>query len=392
MTITTAYTHDDYVVVRIRSEEAVESRPLHIGILIDNSGSMDGERLTAVKRTLHAARSLWTPVDKCTLVGFNNTATIYQSACTMDEAGAAAFYASVDAMKADGCTNLSAGISALYSCCDTYDSVILLTDGVVNRGVSSVEGLQILCGPRQVIHALGYGADHSRTLLRRLATSGRGSYTYVDSDEILPLAIGNIISDARGEVLRSLSILTSPSWISVEPSANPLSSSYLVGNIISGRDYWCAFKGEGNCVVKCLVNDEVIETVDVCEPPSETIAVEVQEQILRARVATVLEKTTNAIEENGAIPHEQISELLIELKNVSNPLRTRPLILSFVAQLTEASMATSRTPHLAARVAAATTILSTQRGVYNTADPTALYTFSSPVQRETSQTVHNSYI
>ena len=242
MTITTAYTHDDYVVVRIRSEEAVQNCSLHIGILIDNSGSMEGERLNAVKRTLHAARSLWSPADKCTLVGFNDKATIYKAACVMDEAGVAAFYESVDAMKADCCTNLSAGLSSLYSCSDTYDSVILLTDGVVNRGVTSVQGLQALAGQRQVIHALGYGADHSRTLLRRLATTGRGSYTYVDSDEILPIAIGNIISDTRCEVLRDLSILMPPEWTSVEPSTNPLTSKYLVGNIISGRDYWCVFK------------------------------------------------------------------------------------------------------------------------------------------------------
>jgi hypothetical protein len=395
MTITTAYTcrsHPGYVVVRIRSDTPATVRPLHIGILIDNSGSMEGERLNAVKRTLHAARSLWSPADRCTLVGFNETATIYQSACTMDEAGASAFYASVDSMIAMGCTNLSAGLSALYSCSPSYDSVILLTDGVVNRGVSSIQGLQALCGPRQVIHALGYGADHSRTLLRKIATGGRGSYTYVDSDEILPLAIGNIMSDARGEVLRDLSILVSPSWTSAEPAVNPVSSTYHVGNIISGRDYWCVFRGEGECAVKCLVGDEVHETVEVREPPE---VAEIQEQILRARVATLLEKTTTAIEEGLSVPREEIAALLTELKGLPAALRSRPLILTFIAQLTEASTTTTATPHAAARVAAATTILTTQRGIYSTAfaeDPAALYAFCSPVQRATSQTVHSAYM
>jgi hypothetical protein len=394
MTITTAYkspSNPDYVVVRIRSDEPAPSRPLHIGILIDTSGSMEGERMIAVKRTLHAARSLWTPTDKCTLVGFSETATIYQSACTMDEAGATAFYVSVDSMSAMGCTNLSAGLSALYSCCQVYDSIILLTDGVVNRGVTSIQGIQALCGPRQVIHALGYGADHSRTLLRKIATTGCGSYTYVDSDEILPLAIGNIIADARGEVMRYLSILASPSWTSAEPATNPLSSKYYVGNIISGRDYWCVFHGEGECVVKCLVSDEVHETVEVQAPP---MAAEVQEQILRARVATILEKTTTAIEGQQPIPREEIAALLTELNSLPAALLSRPLILTFVAQLTEASTTTTSTPHAAARVAAATTILSTQRGIYSTAteDPAALYTFCSPVQRATAQTVHSAYM
>jgi hypothetical protein len=298
-------------------------------------------------------------------------------------------------MKADGCTNLSAGLSSLYSCCDAYDSVILLTDGVVNRGVTSVQGLQALAGQRQVIHALGYGADHSRTLLRRLATTGRGSYTYVDSDEILPIAIGNIISDTRGEVLRDISILMPPEWTSVEPSTNPLTSKYLVGNIISGRDYWCVFKGEGPCSVRCLVGDEVFETIEVQEPASDNITIEVQEQIVRARVASLLEKTTTAIEENNVVPHEEITALLTELRALPAPLRSRPFILSFIAQLTEASMTTTSTPHAAARVAAATTILTTQRGIFNTGiseDPATLYTFCSPVQRAASGAVYGAYV
>lgn len=398
MTITTAYKHDDYVVVRIRSEELPRNRPLHIGILIDNSGSMEGERLNAVKRTLHAARSLWSPTDKCTLVGFSDTAKIYQNGCIMNEDGVSTFYKGVDEMKADGCTNLSAGLSALYSCSDSYDSVILLTDGVVNRGVTSIQGLQTLsgnCGSHQIIHALGYGADHSRTLLRKIATAGHGSYTYIDSDEILPIAIGNIISDSRGEVLRSLSILVSPEWTSMEPSVSPISSKYRMGNIISGRDYWCVFKGEGACSVKTLIGDEVFETVDAHKPSTEAISVEIQEQIMRIRVASILEKTTNAIEENRMIPHEEISTLLGELRALSAPLRSRPLILSFIAQLIEANMTTTSTPHAAARIAAATTILTTQRGIFNTGtgeDPAALYTFCSPYQRAASQTVHNAYV
>ena len=393
MTIITAYTYSSYLAVRIRSDKVADSqRPLHIGIIIDTSGSMDGERLTSVKRTLHAARSLWTPTDKCTLVGFNDTATIYQSACTMDEEGTNAFYASVDSMTAEHCTNLSAGLSALYSCSSTYDSVILLTDGVVNRGVTSLQGLQVLSGgdgtQRQVIHALGYGADHSRTLLRRLAIAGCGSYTYVDSDEILPLAIGNIIADARCEVSRDISILTSPNWVSIETSISTSTSRYLVGNIIHGRDYWCVFMGEAGGPVKCLIGDEVFETVE----PEESSMDEVKEQILRARVASVLEKTANALEECLPIPHSEIDILIYEITTLPTSLRMRPLVRTFIAQLTEARATTANMPHMSARLSAATTILTTQRGVYSTTeDPTNLYSFCSPAQRTASQTVSKAY-
>lgn len=395
MTITTAYKLGNYLAVRVRSDEPPSQRSLHVGIVIDTSGSMEGERLTAVKRTLHAARSLWTPADKCTLIGFNDTATIYQSACTMDEVGIAAFYTAVESMSAEGCTNLSAGLSSLYSCAPSYDSVILLTDGVVNRGVASLEGLQALAAgsSRQVIHTLGYGQDHSRTLLRRLATTARGSYTYVDSDEVLPLAIGSIMGDARGEVARDIYIHVPSNYTSAEPSANSTAgSNYLVGNVIAGRDYWCVFTGEGSPnYVECMADDTVIERVDVQEPSLE-LTNEVQEQILRARVATVLEKTSDAIECRRLVPHTEIAALLAEI--AASPLRSRPLVLTFVAQLTEANSTAAATPHAAARMAAATTILTTQRGINTTIigeDPTALYMFCSPAQRAVSQTVHGAY-
>lgn len=387
-----AFRTGEYLVVRIRctSSNTEHRRPLHIGFVIDTSGSMEGERLAAVKRTLHAARSLWSPTDKCTLIGFNDASTIYQAGCTMDEAGIAAFYAAVDSIAANGCTDLSVGLSALYSCSPTYDCVILLTDGVVNRGVRSIEGLQTLaCGQRQIVHTLGYGADHSRSLLRKLATTSRASYTYVDSDEILPIAIGSILADARGEQWKNVSLLPPPGFRCVEPTASILSQQHYVGNILGERDYWCVFKGDGVGPVQCLAGDEVIETAE----PQESTDMDIQEQILRARVAAILEKSTDAMEDRRPAPHAEISALLDEIDGLPVALRTRPLVRTFIAQLTEANIFTA-TPHVAARMAAATTILSTQRGVYSTAvdeDPAALYAFCSPTQRATSQTVHNAY-
>jgi hypothetical protein len=388
-----AFRTGDYLVVRIRctsTSNTEHRRPLHIGFVIDTSGSMEGERLAAVKRTLHAARSLWTPTDKCTLIGFNDIATVYHAGCTMDETGISTFYEAVDSMTASGCTDLSVGLSSLYSCSPIYDCVILLTDGVVNRGVRSVEGLQALAC-RQVVHTLGYGADHSRTLLRRLATTSRASYTYVDSDEILPIAIGSIVADARGEQMKNVSVLPPPGFQCIEPTAPVLSPHHYMGNILVERDYWCVFRGAGDGPVQCIVGDQVVETAE----PLISDADELQEQILRARVATVLEKTTNAIEDRRPVPYADISALLTEIAALPTPLRMRPLILTFVAQLTEANSTVATTPHAAARMAAVTTILSTQRGVYNTAtdeDPATLYTFCSPVQRATSQTVHGAYV
>jgi hypothetical protein len=117
---------------------------------------MEGERLVAVKKTLHAGR--------VTLVLFGTESRALFRNHLMTEEGKVEFYSAVDALRTEGCTNLGSGLSALLPC--TYDAVLLLTDGQVNRGVTSTAGLRSMAlglGPIPYT-LLGYGADHNRIL------------------------------------------------------------------------------------------------------------------------------------------------------------------------------------------------------------------------------------
>lgn len=439
-----AFQVDDHLVIRVHanpSASAVGGEPvghsINIGLLIDASGSMDGERMSAVKRTLHAARGLWRAEDCVTLVTFSDRAQVLRDHQRMDEAGLAEFYTAVDTMRADGSTNLSAGIEALYGCGADYDMVLILTDGVINAGVTSSAGLEAMLNApgRRTINTFGYGADHCRALLRDLSLRSRGAYTFIDNDEILPVATGDMISGLREEAVRGAALTMPEGWVCAELDGG--ANTFYVGNLVGGRDYWYVFRrtaaGAAAAPVRLTAPGGVEAETSVVFADD---APEAREQILRCRVARLMSEMSEALEAGLSLPREAATALKAEIDAAAAEFRTRPLVLRLQGQLAEL-LATPEAPpppamgpmlgfarggggglgrspagwpgtpaggtrSLAARLASGMTCLSNQRGVYTGVsesgasvyeeDPNrSISLFSSPSQRSASSQVRDVY-
>ena len=374
------------------SPSSPEDKPVNLAILLDTSGSMDGDRLNAVKRTLHAARDLFKPTDQITLVTFSDKATTVANHLHMDADGLTQFYAAVDAIKADGCTNLSAGIEQLLLLRSDkpYNTILVLTDGIINGGVTSTVGLRtMMAGIGQMpIVALGYGADHNRTLLRDLAVRSRGSYTYVDSDEILPIAMGDLIGGLRSELYRDVTLRMPDGWFCCELGEG-------IGSIVPDRDYWVVFqKMADDAEASPITLVAGVTTIDTLDRVLVTDCQELQEQVLRCRVAKALFAASDAME-RGMPCGAAIRALADEFRALPEGMLGRPLVLRMQAQLAEVE-ATAREPptaSLLARMSSGGAYLSTQRGVTSggsAGDPQEQL-FSSPLQRATSTQVQSQY-
>ena len=221
MTTINAFRKDSYLAVRVEAEgDAVGlTNDIHVGFLLDVSISMTGERLAAVKRTLNVLLPLFQAGDRCTVVTFSSTARTVVSSLAMDEAGKEQFRGRVDAMVTEGNTDLGLGITHLASLHSDYTAVILLTDGDITAGVSTNEGIQtLLAGFRgRPIYTLGYGAEHNRSLLNRVAIDSCATYTYVDSETTLPISTADLIQGLRTEVFHDAVVeISSPVWKSIE--------------------------------------------------------------------------------------------------------------------------------------------------------------------------------
>jgi len=172
------YLLDDYMVARFRATTAdgtAPDRSLNLALLIDNSGSMEGERLLAVQRTLHAARDLLRPTDRITLVTFSDSARLMMNHVILDADGITRFYSTIDSLNPYGSTNLSAGLETLFSAGTDYDAIVLLTDGQVNLGITTTAGhAQWLS-----VESVEEPSTHSATVLTTIASFS----------EILPLKV-----------------------------------------------------------------------------------------------------------------------------------------------------------------------------------------------------------
>ena len=417
MTTINAFRKDSYLAVRVEAEgDAVGlTNDIHVGFLLDVSISMTGERLAAVKRTLNVLLPLFQAGDRCTVVTFSSTARTVVSSLAMDEAGKEQFRGRVDAMVTEGNTDLGLGITHLASLHSDYTAVILLTDGDITAGVSTNEGIQtLLAGFRgRPIYTLGYGAEHNRSLLNRVAIDSCATYTYVDSETTLPISTADLIQGLRTEVFHDAVVeISSPVWKSIELGPGEGRPFRHIGGVVPGRPYWSIFRldsatDEGTPAI-FLRSREM--TLPCSTAPSDVD--EVIEQIMRARVVRLLTNGTAELESPTTVATRAEIGAQIDLLVTEIGDSFRPLMLRMKGQLIDMrchlrslppppsqggirrsdSHTTILTPPQLARFASITSVLSSQRGVtrYNDVDDPD-QTFSSPAQRTASSQISQQY-
>lgn len=387
-----AFRDSDYLGVRVHALPIPGEKPANLAFLIDVSDSMTGERLAAVKKTLHSARTLFRADDRVTLVTFGESAHVIANNLSLADDGMERFYEAIDAIRTDGCTNMSAGFELLLTLQEReapFDALLLLTDGNVNHGIMSTAGLRTMAQGlgRLPITALGYGADHNRVLLRDLALTSRGSYVFVASEMLLPTAIGDLIGGIRTEILKDASIQVPAGWTCCELGGE--ASTYRIGNVVSGRDYWAIFRRslpsveEATPIVLMSGREEVTRIAHIAVSPS----LDLQEQVLRTRVGRAIVNASDQMEQ-GYRNGTEVAELIAEFETLGEELMRRPLVLRMKAQLAEVLSSASPSNILLARMASGGTYLSVQRGVTSDPDDTM---FSSDSQRATSTQVQKNY-
>jgi hypothetical protein len=357
---------------------------------MDVSDSMLGERLNTVKRTLHAARTLFRPTDRVTLVTFGDHGHVVADHLLLNEEGIRQFYDKVDTIGTSGCTNLSAGIETLVVTQKDgpFDAVVILTDGIVNRGITSTVGIQAMCTGfgAAPITAIGYGANHNRILLRNLALTTRGSYVYVDQEALIPIAIGDLISGIRHEVLKAARLTVPVGWTSCELGpCNPRTEAAIIGNIVSDRDYWVVFERAREPEEGPIVLTDATGYHEELTTIVQSDCHDLHEQVLRCRVTKALETLSDDLEGQLATTYGEIDRLHEEFAELPEAMLIRPLILRMKAQIAEALSASSASDEVMARMSSGVAYFSSQRGV--TADPDN-QVFSSPAQRTASAQVH----
>ena len=124
-----------------------DRKALNISIVLDKSGSMHGDKIDNVKRAAVQILSVLNEDDRFSIVAFDTG--IYEISRSMlaSEANKKSALTRVRSLSAGTSTNLSEGwLRGAQQVADhksenTLNRVLLLTDGLANRGIVSVEEL-----------------------------------------------------------------------------------------------------------------------------------------------------------------------------------------------------------------------------------------------------------
>jgi hypothetical protein len=444
---------DDKPVVACRIQPTMSPtgvrRTFHLAAFLDKSGSMGGDRMTGLQRTLDLLIDAIPEGDVLTLVPYDNASTILAKAVVITAESRVTLKAAVQGLRADGGTSLESALLLLRAEVTSkpefppIDSLFILTDGEINDGVSSSSGLRrLLYGstlpdgavvpgavpPGTPVNTLGLGEACNARLLRALAEPNRGVYTYADTGEVLPSMVANVMTGLATEVGRNGRLAIPTGWTCLELGEH--TTEALVGSLVHEKDEWVVLQGPAKrdlpVVLPTLtftwVNGTAVHTV-TAEIEDAILPKTVAEQLARCRVATVFQAVTELLELGN--PEEATAKLTALNAELATSLaKEEASVLRYMAQVDEnlellravnsfemggpplppglrrmggGFLPPRGPPSMApvlSRMHSNTSAVSTQRGFFSRVssnDPTATVTFSSPHQANTSRTMSSQY-
>lgn len=183
--------------------------PLHLGLVVDASGSMSGEPIEAAKTACRGVVEALRPVDRVTLVSFACDVITHAEAVPCDGKGKVRVLDIIDGIGPRGSTDLSGGWEAAVDLLrakaqdGTQNRIVLLSDGYANAGITDPESLGLRAAGASThgvfTSCVGIGAGYCAVQLQALAEHGGGRLHHAaTSEEIIEVVLGEL-----GEIRRT---------------------------------------------------------------------------------------------------------------------------------------------------------------------------------------------
>lgn len=203
--------------------------PVNVGLVLDRSGSMDGERkFDLARQAVEQSLRMLRPEDRFTLVVYDTDVdTLVASTLATPEAKRLALTRLAD-VGPRGSTDLHAGwitgageIAARLAA-DSVNRVLLITDGLANSGVVEPSALALQAGEFRrcgiATSTFGVGADFDERLLRDIAHEGGGQFYFIETPRQIPDLLTSELGEALEVVVRDAALqITLPEGAEAEP-------------------------------------------------------------------------------------------------------------------------------------------------------------------------------
>lgn len=247
------------------SEQHLIARELIL--VIDTSGSMSGQSITQAKQALQFALAGLRDIDSFNIIEFNSDVTMLSatplSANSRNIGKANRFIQSLDA---DGGTEMRSALqTALVDSVqqnleqtdtrsDMLRQVIFMTDGAVGNEHELYQLINDQLGDSRLF-TVGIGSAPNSDFMRRAATMGRGTFTYIGKESEVQQKIEQLLNKIEQPVLTNIGLYyldgsvpdywpttisdlyqNEPLWVSIKSASHQQQPIIVSGNI--NGQYW----------------------------------------------------------------------------------------------------------------------------------------------------------
>jgi hypothetical protein len=194
--------------------------PLNIGLVIDRSGSMSGQKLADAVAACQRIVGRLANEDRCTIVTFDDAVSLLADGNNVTDAQRTLISTALGVVRSGGSTNLSGGWQKAADTLLTHHAsngyvsrAVLLTDGQVNVGITSEAELGALASnyhSRGIsTSTYGLGGGYNEDLLTSIAAQGRGNHQFIEQSVDIDKYFSDELQELFAVSMRNV-ILTIP--------------------------------------------------------------------------------------------------------------------------------------------------------------------------------------
>lgn len=192
-----------------------ERAPVNVALVIDESGSMGGDKIAKAKEAAILAIKKLGPKDIVSVITYDSTVNVLVPATKVSDKDA--IIAKIRQLQAGGSTALFAGVSKgaaevrKFLDKNRVNRVILISDGQANVGPSSPGELAALgrsFGKEQIsVTTIGLGLGYNEDLMAQLSASSDGNHAFAENGRDLVKIFNYEFKDVLSVVAQEIEII-----------------------------------------------------------------------------------------------------------------------------------------------------------------------------------------